>query len=137
MSEHPAAEPLVAKRPFFPRMVRVLAIPIILFWGLLAISTNTFMPHVERVAEELAGHEGPDYAPWQRALLRSGEKFHESNSTSLAMVVLEANRPLGDGDHRYYDDLMGRLKHDTQHVQLVLDLWGKPITAAGAQSLDG
>jgi len=47
MSEHREQEPFVAKRPLFPRMVRVLAIPIILFWGLLAISTNTFMPQVE------------------------------------------------------------------------------------------
>src|SRR3984893_13574088 len=137
MSEHRAQPPFVAKRPFFPRMVRVLAIPIILFWGLLAISTNTFMPQVERVAEELAGPQVPNYAPSQRALLRIGEKFHESNSTSLAMVVLEANRPLGDVDHQYYDDLMRRLKQDTKHVQYVMDLWGKPITAAGAQSVDG
>jgi putative drug exporter of the RND superfamily len=137
MSEHRAQEPLVEKRPFFPRMVRALAIPIILFWGLLAISTNTFMPQLENVAEELAGPQVPHYAPSQRALLRIGEKFHESNSTSLAMIVFEADRPLGDADHRYYDDLMRRLQRDTKHVQYVMDLWGKPITAAGAQSLDG
>ena len=53
------------------------------------------------------------------------------------MVVLEADRLLDDGDHQYYDDLMQRLKQDTQHVQYVMDLWGKPITAAGAQSVDG
>jgi RND superfamily putative drug exporter len=137
MSEHRAQEPVVEKRPFFPRMVRVLAIPIILFWGLLAISTNTFMPQLENVAEELAGPQVPHYAPSQRALLQIGAKFHESNSTSLAMVVFEANRPLGDQDHAYYDELMRRLERDTKHVQYVMDLWGKPITAAGAQSLDG
>src|ERR1700756_2821729 len=137
MSEHPAEEPIVAKRPFFPRMVRVLAIPIILFWGLLAISTNTFMPKLEDVAEELAGPQVPHYAPSQRALLHIGEKFQESNSTSLAMVVLEANRPLGDVDHQYYDELMRRLLRDSKHVQSSIDLWGKPITAAGAQSVDG
>jgi RND superfamily putative drug exporter len=118
-------------------MVRVFAIPIIAFWGLLAVSTNTFMPQVERVAEELAGPVVPHYAPSQRSLLAIGAKFHESNSTSLAMIVLEANRPLGDADHQYYDDLMRRLKQDPKHVQYVMDLWGKPITAAGAQSLDG
>src|ERR1700752_2199193 len=137
MSEHRAEEPLLKKPPFVARTVRALAIPIIVFWGLLAISTNTFMPQVERVAEELAGPQVPHYAPSQRALLHIGEKFHESNSTSLAMVVFEANRPLGDADHRYYDDLMRRLNNDTKHVQYVMDLWGKPITAAGAQSLDG
>ena len=125
------------KRPFVPRMVRALAIPIIVFWALLAVTTNTFVPQVEKVAEELAGPMVPHYAPSQRALLRIGEKFHESNSTNLTMVVFEADRPLGDQDHRYYDDLMRRLKQDTKHVQYVMDLWGKPITAAGAQSLDG
>ncbi len=135
MSEHWTEHRV--KRPFVPRMVRVFAIPIIAFWALLAVSTNTFMPQVERVAEELAGPVVPHYAPSQRALLAIGAKFHESNSTSLAMVVLEANRPLGDVDHQYYDDLVRRLKQDPKHVQYVMDLWGKPITAAGAQSLDG
>ncbi|HEX5256034.1 MAG TPA: MMPL family transporter, partial [Mycobacterium sp.] len=136
MSEHRLDEPRV-KRPFIPKMVRALAIPIIFFWGLLAVTTNTFMPQVERVAEELAGPMVPHYAPSQRALLHIGEKFHESNSTNLTMVVFEANRQLGDQDHRYYDDLMHRLQNDTKHVQYVMDLWGKPFTAAGAQSVDG
>ncbi|OBK19450.1 RND family transporter [Mycobacterium asiaticum] len=131
MSEHRA------KRPFIPRAVRALAIPIIVFWALVAITTNTFMPQVEKVAEELAGPMVPHYAPSQRSMLRIGEKFRESTSTSLTMVVFEANRPLGDQDHRYYDDLMRRLKRDTKHVQYVMDLWGKPITSAGAQSVDG
>lgn len=119
------------------RAVRVLAVPIIVCWGLLAVNTNTFIPQVERVAEQLAGSMIPSYAPSQVAMLRIGEKFQESTSTSLAMLVLEADRPLDDGDHRYYDDLVGRLKQDPQHVQYVMDLWGKPITAAGAQSVDG
>jgi len=95
------------------------------------------MPQVERVAEELAGPMVPTYAPSQVAMLKIGEKFQESTSTSLTMVVLEGNRPLDDGDHRYYDDLIQRLKHDTAHVQYAMDLWGKPFTAAGAQSVDG
>jgi RND superfamily putative drug exporter len=126
-----------AKRPFVARTVRLLAIPIIIFWALFAITTNTFVPKVEDVATELAGPEVPTYAPSQYALLHIGDKFQESNSTSLTMVVLEADNPLDDQDHQYYDDLVQRLKHDTQHVQYVMDLWGKPITAAGAQSIDG
>src|ERR1700677_3031052 len=139
MTEHRANE-TGSKRPFFPRMVRKFAIPIIVFWGLLAISTNTFMPQVENVAEELAGPMVPHYAPSQRALLAIGAKFHESNSTSFTMMVLEGDRPLGPPGsvaHQYYDDLVRRLQQDPKHVQYVMDLWGKPITAAGAQSLDG
>jgi putative drug exporter of the RND superfamily len=126
-----------AKRPFVARTVRLLAIPVIVFWGLIAVATNTFIPQVERVAEQLAGPMIPHYAPSQEAMLHIGEKFQESTSTSLTMVVLEADRPLDDGDHAYYADLMQRLKNDTAHVQYVMDLWGKPITAAGAQSVDG
>jgi putative drug exporter of the RND superfamily len=139
MSEYRANE-TGAKRPFFPRMVRKFAIPIIVFWGLLAISTNTFMPKVEDVAEELAGPMVPHYAPSQRALLAIGAKFQESNSTSFTMLVLEGDGPLGPPGsvaHRYYDDLVRRLQQDPKHVQYVMDLWGKPITAAGVQSLDG
>lgn len=126
-----------AKRPFFARTVRLLALPIIVFWGLVAVTTNTFIPKVEDVAAELAGPMIPTYAPSQVAMLHIGEKFQESTSTSLTMVVLEADHPLDEQDHRYYDDLMQRLQHDTTHVQYVMDLWGKPITAAGAQSVDG
>src|SRR6201995_2432088 len=137
VSEHRLDEPQV-KRPFLPRMVRRFAIPLIFFWGFSAVTMTAFTPKVEDVAEELAGPMVPHYAPSQRALLHIGEKFHESNSTNLTMVVFEAqNRRLGDQDHAYYDDLMKRFKGDTKHVQYVMDLWGQPFTAAGAQSVDG
>jgi RND superfamily putative drug exporter len=118
-------------------MVRLLAIPIIIFWALFAITTNTFVPRVEDVATQLAGPEVPTYAPSQYALLHIGDKFQESNSTSLTMVVLEADHPLDEQAHQYYNDLVGRLKADKQHVQYAMDLWGSPVTAAGAQSIDG
>lgn len=126
-----------AARPLAARLVHLLAIPIIVFWALLAVVTNTFVPQVERVAEELAGPMVPTYAPSQAAMLAIGEKFQESTSTSMTMLVLEADRPLGEADHRYYDELVRTLQADTAHVQYVMDTWGKPITAAGAQSLDG
>lgn len=131
MSRHQATRPLAA------RLVRRLAIPIIIFWALLAVMTNAFVPQVERVAEELAGPMVPTYAPSQAAMLAIGQKFQESDSTSMTMLVLEADRPLGEADHRYYDALVRTLQDDTAHVQYVMDTWGKPITAAGAQSLDG
>lgn len=126
-----------AGRPFFARMVRVLAVPIIVLWAILAVTTNTFVPQVERVAEELAGPLVPHYAPSQVAMLQIGQKFQESTSTSMTMLVLEADHPLAEADHQYYDDLVRRLRADTTHVQYVMDTWGRPITAAGAQSLDG
>src|SRR5438270_12967017 len=98
-------------------MVRRFAIPLIFFWGFSAVTMTAFMPKVEDVAEELAGPMVPHYAPSQRALLHIGDKFQESNSTNLTMVVFEANRQLGDQDHAYYDDLMRRFTADKKHVQ--------------------
>lgn len=126
-----------AKRPFVARTVRLLAIPIIVFWALLAVTTNTFVPKIEDVAEELAGPMVPTYAPSQVAMLTIGKEFHESTSTSLTMLVLEADRGLTEQDRDYYAGLVNTLKADSTHVQYVMDTWGKPITAAGAQSLDG
>ncbi|MDR3662036.1 MAG: RND family transporter [Mycobacterium sp.] len=125
------------KRPFVARTVRFLAIPIIVFWALLAVVTNTFVPKIEDVAQELAGPMVPTYAPSQVAMLTIGKVFHESTSTSLTMLVLEADRGLSEQDRDYYAGLVRTLKADTTHVQYVMDTWGKPITAAGAQSLDG
>lgn len=135
----PIARPAhsVPKRPFIPRMVRLLAIPIIVFWALLAVVTNTFVPKIEDVAQELAGPMVPTYAPSQVAMLTIGKEFHESTSTSLTMLVLEADRGLTEQDRDYYAGLVRTLKADSTHVQYVMDTWGKPITAAGAQSLDG
>ncbi|WP_396911547.1 hypothetical protein, partial [Mycolicibacterium sp.] len=62
-------------RPLAARSVRILAVPIIVFWALLAVTTNTFIPQVEHVAEQLAGSMIPSYAPSQVAMLRIGEKF--------------------------------------------------------------
>jgi RND superfamily putative drug exporter len=125
------------KRPFVARTVRFLAIPIIVFWALLAVATNTFVPQIDQVAEQLAGPMVPTYAPSQVAMLKIGEVFHESTSTSMTMLVLEADRGLSEQDRQYYNELVRQLKADTTHVQYVMDTWGKPITAAGAQSLDG
>ncbi|MUL46654.1 RND family transporter [Mycobacterium sp. CBMA293] len=125
------------KRPLFARTVRLLAIPIIVFWALLAVVTNTFVPKIEDVAQELAGPMVPTYAPSQVAMLTIGKVFHESTSTSLTMLVLEADRGLTEQDRDYYAGLVRTLNADTTHVQYVMDTWGKPITAAGAQSLDG
>ncbi len=84
VSAHPS------RRPFFARTVRVLAIPVIVFWALLAISTNTFI-HKWNGRRGTGRAEVPTYAPSQVAMLQIGEKFQESKSTSLTMVVLEAD----------------------------------------------
>ena len=37
----------------------------------------------------------------------------------MAMLVLESDKPLGDDAHRYYDELIRRLRADPKHVPSV------------------
>ncbi|BCI91669.1 hypothetical protein NIIDMKKI_68750 [Mycobacterium kansasii] len=59
-----------------------------------------------------------------QAIQRIGTVFEESNTDSVAMIVLEGAQPLGDEAHEYYDDLVRKLRDDTRHVQHVQDFWG-------------
>ncbi len=79
----------------------------------------------------------PQDAPAMIAAKRIGAKFHESNSDSIAMIVLESDKQLGEDAHRYYDGLVKKLQADPKHVQHVQNVWGDPLTAAGVQSRDG
>ena len=124
-------------RPLFMRMVRALAVPIILAWLLLAIAVNVLVPPIESVARTHAVTMSPQDAPSMIAAKRIGKKFQESDSDSIVMVVLESKKELGDEAHGYYDGLVKKLAADTEHVQHVQNLWGDRITAAGSQSGDG
>ncbi len=124
-------------RPKFMRMIRVLAVPIILAWLLLTIAVNVLWPPIESVARTHAVTMSPQDAPSMIAAKHIGAKFRESDSDSIAMVVLISDKELGDEAHRYYDGLIKKLEADTKHVQHVQNLWGDRITAAGVQSGDG
>lgn len=124
-------------RPRFMRFVRAFAIPIILLWFLLTLAVNLLVPPIESVARTHAVTMSPQDAPAMIAAKRIGATFHESDSDSIVMVVLESKKDLGDQAHAYYDGLVKKLAADTKHVQHVQNLWGDRITAAGSQSGDG
>jgi putative drug exporter of the RND superfamily len=124
-------------RGFVARTVRALSLPILLFWLGLAAVTNIVVPQLEAVGEAHAVSMSPDDAPAVQAMKRVGQVFHEFDTDSAVMVVLEGQAPLGDSAHRFYGDLMGRLARDTEHVEHIQDFWGDPLTAAGSQSPDG
>jgi putative drug exporter of the RND superfamily len=124
-------------RPFIPRMIRALAVPIILIWiGVIAV-LNVVVPQLETVGQIRAVSMSPDSAPSMIAMKRVGEVFEEYNSDSSAMVVLEGQQPLGDDTRAFYGEMIGKLEADKKHVQSVQDFWSDPLTAAGAQSNDG
>ncbi|OJZ62858.1 hypothetical protein BRW65_30150, partial [Mycobacterium paraffinicum] len=79
----------------------------------------------------------PTNAPSYQAMLNIGKVFQQYDSDSSAMVVLEGKDKLGDSAHKFYDEIVAKLKADHQHVQNVQDFWSDPLTAAGSQSVDG
>ena len=99
--------------------------------------TNVFVPQLETVAQAHNVSLSPQDAPSLQASKRIGKVFHEFDSDSAAMIVLEGDQPLGADAHHYYDGLIQKLSQDTKHVEHIQDFWGDPLTAAGSQSTDG
>lgn len=120
-----------------PRTIRALAVPLILVWVAFTAAVNLLVPQVEKVGMANAVSMSPQDAPSVIAAKRMGQKFGESTSDSIAMVVLVGDQPLGEAAHRYYETLVGKFTADTKHVEHVHDFWGDMITAAGVQSSDG
>ncbi|MEB3983896.1 RND family transporter [Mycobacterium sp. 663a-19] len=124
------------RAPFIARTIRKLAVLIILAWAALTLLVTFAVPSLERVGREHSVPLAPQDAPSVQAMKRIGRDFKESDSDSLAMIVLEGQRPLGDDAHAYYTDLVHKLTADRRHVEHVQDLWGDRLTQAGAQSPD-
>jgi putative drug exporter of the RND superfamily len=119
------------------RTIRWLAIPIVLFWLAVAAITNVLVPQLETVGKlHNVGLATPD-APSLLAIKHIGKVFHEFDSDSAAMIVLEGDKPLGADAHQFYDTIVKKLSQDTTHVEHIDDFWGDPLTAAGSQSTDG
>jgi RND superfamily putative drug exporter len=137
---HAITEPETAgtpKRAFVPRLIRILALPIVLFWIVVAVLVNAIAPQLEVVGELHAAPMAPEDAPSMIAMKRMGANFKEFNSNSTIMIVVEGQKPLGPDAHAYYDEIIRKLRQDPQHIQHIQDFWGDTLTAAGAQSPDG
>ncbi|SKH48202.1 MMPL/RND family transporter [Mycobacteroides abscessus] len=119
------------------RFVRRFAVPVLITWLFMTVAVNILVPPIESVAREHAVTMSPHDAPAMIAAKHIGQKYHESDSDSMAMIVLESDDPLGEGAHQYYDNLVLALQADTRHVQHVQNVWGDPLTASGVQSRDG
>jgi RND superfamily putative drug exporter len=131
MSDHQPA------RPRIPHTIRRLSVPILLFWVALAALTNIAVPQLEEVGKtHNVALNSPD-APSLKAIKRIGQAFHEFDTDSSAMVVLEGDMPLGADAHKFYDEMIRKLEQDKKHVEHVQDFWGDTLTAAGSQSSDG
>ncbi|EIU11239.1 putative membrane protein mmpL4 [Mycobacteroides abscessus 5S-0304] len=126
-----------AQKPWFARMIRKYSILVVLAWVAFTVVINVVVPQLEPVTDANQGPLVPLDAPSSKALIHIGESFQESDSNSLAMVILEGDHKLNDADHKFYDVLASKLENDKKHVQYVMNLWGQGTTAAGVQSSDG
>ncbi|BBY52641.1 membrane protein [Mycolicibacterium arabiense] len=124
-------------KPFVPRMIRMFAVPIVIAWVAVIAVLNVIVPQLETVGQMRAVSMSPADAPSMIAMKRVGQNFAEGESDSSAMIVLEGEQPLGDEAHAYYDELIKKLREDTEHVQSIQDFWSDPLTASGSQSSDG
>ena len=131
MSAHTAT-----KRPWLPRTLRVLAVPIILAWIALIVALNVVVPQLEEVGKMRAVSMSPNDAPAMIATKKVGAVFEEFDTSSSVMIVLEGEHDLGADAHTFYDKIVADLRADTTHIQHVQDFWGDSLTAAGAQSND-
>ena len=126
-----------AERPFFAHAMRVLAVPIILGWILVAVVVSTIAPTLEVVGETHSSPMAPKDAPSLKAMMLMGHNFKEFDSNSTVMIVVEgqqqARRRTRTGTTT---SILGKLRQDPQHIQHIQDFWGDPLTAAGAQSAD-
>ncbi len=118
-------------------VIKKCSVLVILGWLAIAVVVTVFVPPLEVVERDHSVSLSPADAPSVQAMSRMGQVFKESNSESVAIIVLEGQDPLGDEAHKYYDRIIASLKNDTKHVQHVQDFWGDPLTAGAAQSADG
>lgn len=121
----------------FARTVRRFAVPIVVFWIGLVVGLSVFVPPLDKVAKLRSVGVSPSEAPSMQSMKRAGKVFHEFDSDSVTMIVLEGDHPLGDDAHHFYDQIVHMLEQDHKHIQHVQDFWGDPLTAAGSQSSDG
>jgi len=84
--EHP-------KRPFFAHMLRILAVPIVLFWVGVAVVVNVIAPQLEVVGELHSAPMAPEDAPSMKAMKLMGGNFKEFDSNSTIMIVIEGQKP--------------------------------------------
>src|ERR1700739_1617609 len=125
------------RRPVIARVIRWLAVPIILGWIALTVVVNVIAPPLEKGGAQHSVAMTAKDAPSTIAMMRIGKDFQQFDSDTTAMVLLEGQDKLGDDAHRFYDTLIQKLSADTTHIEHINNFWGDPLTAAGSQSSDG
>lgn len=108
-----------------------------LAWVVVAVALNVMVPQLERVIEDSSTPALPDEAPATRAFTEMSEKFGSPGANSMAVVVLTNDQGLSVQDHRYYADLVARLRAEETTVASVQDVHSQPELKKTLDSRDG
>src|SRR5262245_27182426 len=93
-------------RAFAPRLIRILALPVVVFWIVAAVLFSLLAPQLEVFGELHSAPMAPEDAPSMQAMKLMGANFKEFNSNSTIMIVVEGQNPLGPDAHKYYDEII-------------------------------
>ncbi|HEV7584023.1 MAG TPA: MMPL family transporter, partial [Mycobacterium sp.] len=115
-----------ARRPVIARLIRVLSIPIILLWVLVAVFLGLLSPSLDAVGDKHSVSLSPHDSRAFQSMMNIGAVFKQFDSDSTAMVVLEGQDKLGDSAHQLYDQIVAKLTADHAHVENVQDFWSDP-----------
>ncbi|QEN13239.1 RND family transporter [Mycolicibacterium sp. ELW1] len=133
MSNHQSQD----RRPVIAQTIRRFAPLIILAWLGILFTLSATIPPLQQVAKDHSISLDPIDAPSYKAMQRIGARFNQPTNTSVAMVLLESDQPLGDDARAYYKELVQKFKDDPGHVRHIQDFWGDDLTKGAAQSADG
>ena len=105
-------------------------------WVGLAVVLALLFPQLETVVRQQSVDLIPrDVASFQ-TVDRMSEAFGEQGSKTTLFVAMEDPAGLTPSARRHYDEMLSRLREDTEHVRLVQDLLADPVTATQAVSQD-
>ena len=125
----------VERKPRIAHTIRILALPIVIVWVLLAVGVNVFVPQLEKVAEEISVPLSPTDAPSVTGMKHIGEKFKEYDSDNLVLVTLVGDKPLGQDAHQYYDDLVKKIQARHRTRRACAEFLGAAIHVLGCREL--
>lgn len=105
-------------------------------WIGVAVLLALLFPQLETVVRQQSVDLVPPDAPSLQAVERMSVAFGEQGSKTMLFVAMEDPAGLTPTARRHYENLVSRLRADTEHVLLVQDLLADPVTEAQAVSQD-
>lgn len=106
-------------------------------WIAAAVVLALLFPQLETVVRQQSVDLIPRDVPSFQTVDRMSEAFGEQGSKTMLFVAMQDPAGLTPDNQLRYQDLVGRLRADHDHVLLVQDLLADPVTRTQAVSGDG